>query len=72
MDKGRSKTRFVEDLATKAFLQWMTGSPPESAYRHGCVMEQHKPGRMIMGLPEEDREFVKILKAEDFNQRLFK
>ena len=66
----RNKAKFIEDLACGATSEAILSSnPPESAYRRGCVEDRHKPGRSIMKMSEEDREFIKTLKSEDFNHR---
>ena len=72
----RSLHRFAAQLAYKGFgLGHMIGCPHgknvEIALRNGKpIQERHLPGRVIMGLPPEEREMVKHLKAEHFNNRL--
>lgn len=74
--RERSLNRFAAELARKGwYMGDMIGCPHainvEHALRDGRpIQERHLPGRVIMGLPPEEREMVKHLKAEHFNNRL--
>lgn len=67
---------FAAQLACKGwFLGHMVGCPHgknvEIALRNGDpIQERHLPGRVIMGLSPDEREMVKHLKVEHFNNRL--
>ena len=68
--------RFAVQLACKGwFLGNMVGCPHgknvEYALREGIpIQDRYLPGRVIMGLSPDEKEMVKHLKAEHFNNRL--
>ena len=75
-DRRINLHKLATELAKKAFyLGHLIGCPHGHNVRAAIIagrelQEKHKPGRMIMGLNPEDREAVKHLKAEHFNNRL--
>ena len=63
----------AEKLVWKAYMDgFMVGSPTEHLVKrlpYAKLPERCKPGRLIMSLPENEREAVKQMTAKHFNHR---
>ena len=64
----------ASNVVMMAISNLMWGNPNDRQVQQALLNDQElpehcKPGRVIMGMKEEDRKLVKKLKAEHFNDR---
>jgi hypothetical protein len=73
----KSLTILIEELVGRATSQSIMSADGRGLERmrkqegYTKIPDRYKPGRMIMGLSEEERETLKRAKPKDFYHRLF-